>query len=142
MSKNEEWRQTEAEIAAKYPGELTDTLLALREAPTAELKRRVAAISDQESRRRKVNTPPSIFRRRLALAVVVLLLAVGALFAVPQWRVAVAHGAAELWLMMSFGMSTSPESVVTFQPAPPFDVYQPTILPDGYQLKAQIYQQG
>lgn len=144
MSNNHvERRETEAEIMNEYPGELTRALLELREMPSPRLQQRVAAIPHQEPARGRFSlsshTSHTLWSRFAAGALATLAVLV-VLFAVPQWRSAAAQTIAELWHSMGFGMATDPAGVVTFRPAPPFDVYQLSELPQGFELRTQVYQ--
>jgi hypothetical protein len=145
MSKNrsDQWLQ-ETEILAEFQNEdkaLAQELINLRQTPGAALHRHVAQIPYHNVHRPWVTVA---LGHRLRVAAVwtttVVMLVVVLLFAFPQLRTAAAKTIADIWASLRLGMSGTAGGFVTFSPAPPFDVYQPEDLPEGFALSVQYYQ--
>jgi hypothetical protein len=134
----------ESEILAEFQAEdmeLARELIGLRQAPRAELQRRIAQIPHGSADR--LRATPLLQRRLRAVAIwttAVVMLLVALLFAFPGLRAAAAQAVAHIWESLRFGMSGAADGPVTFSPAPPFDVYQPDYLPQEFALTVQFYQ--
>lgn len=145
MSKHrsDHWLQ-ESEILAEFQTEdraLAQELINLRQTPGAALRRHVVQIPYKNVDRPQ---PTPVLRRRLRTATVwttaVVMLVVALLFAFPQLRTAAAQTIADIWASLRLGISGTSGGFVTFSPAPPFDIYQPDDLPEGFALTVQFYQ--
>lgn len=145
MSKNrsDQWLQ-ESEILAEFQNEdkaLAQELINLRQAPGTSLRHHIAQIPYNN-----VDQPWTVpaLRHRLRMAVTmttaVIIVVVALFFAFPQLRTAAAQTIADIWANLRLGMSGTSGGFVTFSPAPPFDVYQPDDLPEGFALTVQYYQ--
>ncbi len=71
--------------------------------------------------------------RRLAWAALAIIILAGVIFAVPRWRTAAADRLSDLWRVLT--LSGDADGPAHFAEEPPFTIFQPARLPDGFVLR-------
>lgn len=86
----------------------------------------------ETSNKSSARVPPRPRLRKLAWAILALIILAGVILAVPRWRAVAAQRLADFWQVL--GLSGNADGRITFSETPPFTLFQPAQLPSGFTL--------